>query len=53
MYKLQQPRMGLTESTVVQRLEDGLYIPFDQENKDYQIFLSWVAEGNTPQPADE
>jgi len=28
-------------------------IPFDPDNTDYQAYLKWVAEGNTPQPADE
>ena len=27
-------------------------IPFDPSNKDYQEYLEWVAEGNTPLPAD-
>jgi hypothetical protein len=44
--------MGFTESTVVQRLEDGTYIPFDPDNTDYQAYLKWVAEGNTPQEAE-
>ena len=27
-------------------------IPLDETNTDYQAYLDWVAEGNTPDPAD-
>jgi hypothetical protein len=27
-------------------------IPFDPDNTDYQEYLKWVAEGNTPEPAE-
>ena len=27
-------------------------IPFDNDNTDYQQYLKWVAEGNTPEPAE-
>ncbi len=36
-----------SESTLV------LSIPFDLANTDYQAYLKWVAEGNTPLPPDE
>ena len=26
--------------------------PLDEENTDYQEYLEWVAEGNTPEAAD-
>lgn len=50
-YKLATPMYGQTESTHV--IKDGvLFIPFVNENTDYQEYLEWVAEGNTPEPAD-
>ena len=27
-------------------------IPFDPDNTDYQAYLAWVAQGNTPLPAE-
>ena len=26
--------------------------PADPDNRDYQQYLEWVAEGNTPEPAE-
>lgn len=37
----------------IRRLSDGTAIPFDPDNIDYQKYLEWVAEGNTPLPAEE
>ena len=52
MYKLYKNIYTEISNSVI-RLSDNACIPFDPDNKDYQEYLKWVAEGNTPQPADE
>jgi len=49
MYKLHTTLTGLQK---VIRLSDNAFIPFDQDNTDYQEYLKWLAEGNTPEPAE-
>ena len=53
MYK-KCPKDVLSNKEVsVIRLLDGACIPFDPDNTDYQVYLKWVSEGNTPEPADQ
>jgi hypothetical protein len=52
MYKLCPDHPIFGASNTVIRLSDGAAIPFDPDNTDYQAYLKWVAEGNTPEPAE-
>ena len=52
MYKLPKVVGDWVVQSVI-RLADNASIPFDPDNTDYQAFLLWKAEGNTPLPAEE
>ena len=46
-----QPYRLTTNPNVILRVADGAHIPNDPANRDFQAFLEWQAEGNTPDPA--
>ena len=52
MYKLSKGIL-VNDPNCVIRLSDNACIPFDPANTDYQAYLKWLSEGNTPLPADE
>jgi hypothetical protein len=43
---------GQVSQDSIRSLSDGACIPFDPDNTDYQAYLKWLAEGNTPEPAE-
>lgn len=53
MYQKLINSFGVVSETLVKRVCDGATIPFDPDNTDYQVYLKWLDEGNTPLPADE
>jgi hypothetical protein len=52
MYKLIKSQID-GEICTVFRQQDNTCIPFAPDNTDYQAYLKWLSEGNTPEPADE
>ena len=51
MYKLIN-NIETQEADTVQRLSDNVCIPLDPANRDYQEYLQWLDDGNTPEEAD-
>jgi hypothetical protein len=48
-YQLQIGQSG--QPVAINIVGTAISIPMDQNNADYQAYLKWVAEGNTPLPA--
>ena len=53
MYKLNKSILtGEVISVIKEENGNRMSIPFDPANTDYQAYLKWVSEGNTPEQAD-
>jgi hypothetical protein len=54
IYKLYIRKPNTISDAVIKIDEDGSCTSFifDPANTDYQAYLKWLAEGNTPEPAD-
>lgn len=46
------PDYKLVNSRIVQRVSDGAFIPVDDATPAYRKYRQWLADGNTPAPAD-
>jgi hypothetical protein len=53
MYKLLKDDKGNISGACKEANGILLSFPFNPDNTDYQTYLKWVAEGNTPLPAEE
>jgi hypothetical protein len=52
MYKLVKQASNNELAETIMRVADFAYIPKNPDNTDYQAYLAWLAEGNTPLPAE-
>tara|TARA_Y100001938_G_scaffold126099_1_gene177730 strand:- start:289 stop:456 length:168 start_codon:yes stop_codon:yes gene_type:complete len=53
LYKLHKSEDGTTSIVFKQISGLKISIPFNEENRDYQEYLEWVAiDGNEPEEAD-
>ena len=53
-YKIFKDRMTNQDCGATRHNEDGSFTSFlfDEANTDYQEYLEWIAEGNTPEEAE-
>jgi len=52
MYKLVNDPINGGLADCIKRNADNALIPMVNGNRDYQEYLEWIAEGNTPEEAE-
>jgi hypothetical protein len=52
IYKLFKNPQNIITGVYTVNSTPYMFIPFDLGNTDYQEYLKWLEEGNTPLPAD-
>ncbi len=52
MYKLQPNDWRGNPAQMIFDVTNSCWIPIDPDNTDYQAYLLWCEQGNTPLPAE-
>ena len=47
-----EPSNNILKNVTIDGVTATYFIPKDEANTDYQEYLKWVSEGNTPEEAD-